>query len=267
MRNYLLLVLLGSCVLSGCGGGGSPSVSLSSPSVSFSTNGLTFGDEVVGTASQPLPVTLTNSGTATLTIASIAASANFAETNNCGSTLAVGANCTINVTLTPNTTGNVSGTVSFTDNAAGSPQMVSLSGTGTTGTTTDTLTGDCFGGGPANLCATVQDLTQCPVGQPATPTTVVGCLPPRSAVIDGSTSCRFTNNGLAFSGSCVVGASAPSGSCSVQGQECGAAQLPPCCTGFVCSAASDRAFCQPATGGSASKARSSWDQGFADRLR
>jgi len=105
-----------------------------SPGVSFSTNTLTFGNQVVGTTSQPMVVTLTNSGTATLTISGIAASANFAETNNCGSTVASAANCTINVTFTPATSGSLSGTVSVTDNATGSPQTVSLTGTGTTQT-------------------------------------------------------------------------------------------------------------------------------------
>ena len=263
MKRFLrvVLTLSGLCLLYGCGGG--------SPSVSLSTKSLTFGDELQGTASQPLPVTLTNSGTATLTIASIAASANFAQTNNCGSTLAAGANCTINVTLTPNTTGSVSGTVSFTDNAAGSPQTVSLSGTGST--PQYTLSGYCWGGieGEPNRCGIGQDLTDCPVGQIATPTTLSGfCLPPQSRVIDASTTCSFkTPNGLSGGGSCLENFSDTGGSCSVQGQECGAAELPPCCSGFVCAAASDRAFCQPATGGSASKARSSWDQGLANRLR
>ena len=267
MRNSLLLILLGCCALTGCGGGGSPNVSLSSPSISFSTNGLTFGDEVVGTASQPLVITLTNSGTAALTIASISAGANFAQTNTCGSTLAAGANCAINVTFVPTTTGSLSGTVSFSDSAAGSPQTVSVSGTGVTGTPQYTLTGDCFGAGPADMCRTGQDATQCPVGQAAiTPTTVAGCLPPQSAFVDASTACGFKVGREAFSGSCVAQATGESGSCSVQGQECGAAQLPPCCSGLVCAAASDRAFCQSA-GESASRTRSSWHQGLADRLR
>jgi len=103
-----------------------------SPGVSFSPTSLSFGNQVVGSSSQPLPVTLTNSGTATLTISSITVTANFTQTNNCGSSLAAAANCTINVTFSPATSGGLSGTVSVTDNATGSPQTVSLSGTGTT---------------------------------------------------------------------------------------------------------------------------------------
>ena len=42
-------------------------------------------------------------GTA-LTITSIAVSGDFAETNNCGSSVAAGGSCTINVTFTPTAT-------------------------------------------------------------------------------------------------------------------------------------------------------------------
>jgi Abnormal spindle-like microcephaly-assoc'd, ASPM-SPD-2-Hydin len=135
LQKYLIFILLGAWGLTGCGGGsagsGSTTSTAPSPSASFSTNTLSFGNEVVGTTSQPLSVTLTNSGTGSLTISGISANANFAETNNCGSTLASAANCTINVTFTPSASGTLSGTLSFTDNASGSPQTVSLSGTGT----------------------------------------------------------------------------------------------------------------------------------------
>jgi ASPM-SPD-2-Hydin domain-containing protein len=275
MKGFLWAVLSLSalCLVNGCGGGSTSGgfVAAGSPSVSFSTNNLTFGDEVVGTASQPLPITLANTGTATLIIASISASGNFAETNDCGSTLAAGANCVINVTLTPNITGSVSGTVSFTDNAGGSPQTVSVSGTGVTGTTVDTLTGYCFGKvtDVYRVCSGGQDFTECPLGQLAVDPEYddgFGCLGvPR--LVDTSASCGVKTTAGPVSGFCVAQVSAQTGSCSVQGQECGASQLPPCCSGFVCAAASDRAFCQPATGAPASKARSSWDQGLADRLR
>ena len=115
---------------------GSPqTVSLSgtgtSPTITLSPNSLTFGNQEVGTTSQSQPVTLTNGGTAALTISDIAASAGFTQTNNCGSSLSAGSSCTINVSFAPTAIGSTSGTVSVTDNAAGSPQTVSLSGTGT----------------------------------------------------------------------------------------------------------------------------------------
>jgi hypothetical protein len=54
----------------------------------------------------------------------------FAQTNNCGSVLAAAASCTINVTFTPTATGTRTGALWITDNAVGSPQAISLSGTG-----------------------------------------------------------------------------------------------------------------------------------------
>jgi len=85
-------------------------------------------------ASAPIPVTLTNTGGAPLSITSITISSgnpgDFAQTNNCGTTVAAGASCTINVTFTPTTTGSRISSVSVADNAVASPQTVSLSGTG-----------------------------------------------------------------------------------------------------------------------------------------
>jgi VCBS repeat protein/centrosomal CEP192-like protein/ASPM-SPD-2-Hydin domain-containing protein len=98
------------------------------------TTSLNFGNEPVGSSSAVQNVTLSNTGTATLTISSIAIagvnSTDYSETNTCGSSVAAGANCSISVTFKPTATGSRTASVSFTDNAAGSPQSVSLTGTG-----------------------------------------------------------------------------------------------------------------------------------------
>jgi len=260
VRNHLLLVLLGSCVLSGCGGGGASFVG--APNVNLSANSLSFGDEVEGSASETLLITLTNSGTAALTITSIAASANFAETNNCGSSLAAGADCAINVTLAPNTTGSLTGTVTITDNAAGSPQTVSLKGTAVT---PSTLTGECVGGvpGPGQGGCMILTTGGCSIGQPAVTPAVGDVCGNQPYILDTSTHCGLP--GTRIKGACV--ATSAVGSCSVQGQQCGAAGSSPCCSGFTCTAGTDGSSCQPATGGNDSRARSSWDRGLADRLQ
>src|SRR5574340_664813 len=54
----------------------------------------------------------------------------FAQSNSCGSSLATNASCTINVTFTPTASGARTASISVTDNASGSPQTVSLTGTG-----------------------------------------------------------------------------------------------------------------------------------------
>ncbi len=262
----IALVLLGGFALSSCGGGSS-----GSPSVSFSASSLTFGDEEEGSASEPLLITLTNTGTAALTITSIAASANFTETNTCGTTLAAGANCAINVTLAPNTTGSVKGTVTITDNAAGSPQTVSLSGTAVT---PSTLTGYCVGaysteGGQGGFTCHISLAGPggaCPVGQPAvTPAPAEVCSDENNYILDSATDCYVPYLPRNSHGNCQATSSAVS--CSVQGQQCGAAGSSPCCSGFTCTAGADGSFCQTAPGASARSTRSSWDRGLADRLR
>jgi hypothetical protein len=76
-------------------------------------------------------VTLTNTGTATLSGIGMAAGGGFAETNTCGSSLVAGAQCTISVTFAPAIVGPYSGTVAIDDNAGSGTQFVMLSGTGT----------------------------------------------------------------------------------------------------------------------------------------
>jgi hypothetical protein len=116
--------LIGSQAFSLTGVGGD-----SGPNATFSPTNLSFGNEDVNTTSAVQSITLSNYGTTTLSITSIAASTDFGQTNTCNSSLASGANCTINVTFTPSQTGSLTGTLSVADSAADSPQMVALSGT------------------------------------------------------------------------------------------------------------------------------------------
>jgi hypothetical protein len=106
------------------------------PAASITPAGpLAFGNQTVNTTSATQTLTLSNAGTAALSISSIAISganpADFAETNNCGSSLAAGASCAIQVSFTPASVASFSASVAITDNATGSPQSVSLTGTGT----------------------------------------------------------------------------------------------------------------------------------------
>ncbi len=130
----------GSLTLTDNASGSPQTVSLSgagtAPTVSLSTATVSFSNEPVGTTSAASAVTVTNSGTASLTFTSIAATGDFAvatsgTTCSTSAPVAAGSNCVINVTFTPTATGSRSGSLTLTDNASGSPQMVSLSGTGT----------------------------------------------------------------------------------------------------------------------------------------
>ena len=105
------------------------------PQAVLTPSSIVFGNETTGSTSAAQMIQLSNPGTATLNISSIAlAGANpsdFSLTNGCGTTLAAGANCVLNVSFTPGAAGNFSAIVTVADNAAGSPQTATLSGTGT----------------------------------------------------------------------------------------------------------------------------------------
>jgi hypothetical protein len=131
----LAAVLLVVSVWAACGGGGGgPPPPPPAPGVSLSPSSLTFSSQNLGTTSATQAVTLTNTGNATLSVTSIALtgadSGDFAQTNTCGSSVSAGANCQINVTFSPTAIGTRTGSVTITDNATGSPQTVSLTGTG-----------------------------------------------------------------------------------------------------------------------------------------
>jgi hypothetical protein len=128
------LLVAGILVACGGGGGGGSNPPPPAPVVSLSPASLTFGQENTGTTSTAQTVMLSNTGNASLSITSITIggtnSGDFAQTNTCGSSVSAGANCMISVTFTPSATGSRSASLAITDNASGSPQTVSLTGTG-----------------------------------------------------------------------------------------------------------------------------------------
>jgi FG-GAP-like repeat/Cep192 domain 4/HYDIN/CFA65/VesB-like, Ig-like domain/FG-GAP repeat len=101
------------------------------PAVSLSPTSLSFRTQLVGSRSAIQQVTLTNTGTAALSISSVAVSGDFLERNTCGASIGIGANCTISVAFQPKARGTRTGAVNITDNALNSPQTISLTGTGT----------------------------------------------------------------------------------------------------------------------------------------
>ena len=101
------------------------------PVATLSTTSLTFGAQLVNTRSTAQTATLTNTGTTTLTISSIAADGDFVQKNDCGSSVPAGASCPIKVAFKPSVKGVRTGTVTITDDAANSPQTIELRGIGT----------------------------------------------------------------------------------------------------------------------------------------
>ncbi len=109
--------------------------------MSLAPTSLKWGKIAVGTtAAGKKKVIATNTGSSTLSISNIATTGDFGlvavkqtkKVTPCanGTNLAPGATCEIKVSFTPTQTGVRTGSLNFTDNASGSPQSVSLTGTG-----------------------------------------------------------------------------------------------------------------------------------------
>jgi hypothetical protein len=91
---------------------------------------LYFGTQVLNSHTTQT-ATLTNSGTAALTISSVSTLGQYSQKNDCGSSLAANSQCHIQVTFTPKTTGEQLGSAIFNDDAGTSPQVIHLIGSGT----------------------------------------------------------------------------------------------------------------------------------------
>ena len=104
----------------------------SNPPVTLAPNGLYFGTLSIGTTSAPQSVTLTNLQSIPLNIASVTASGNYSESDNCASNspIPAGGTCTINITFSPASSGTLTGQVSVVDDAPGAVQVVNMTGGG-----------------------------------------------------------------------------------------------------------------------------------------
>jgi two-component sensor histidine kinase len=174
----------------------------------LSPNALSFGNGNIGTTSAAQSVTLSNPGSAALTISSIAITganaADFATTNTCGGSVAAAGSCSISVTFDATATGTRSATLTVTDNATGSPQQVTLSGTGV-GVPTATLSAASISFSTANIgtTSTSQSITVTNSG--------TGALSIASIVLGGTNSGDFSTTNtcgtsLAAGSNCAISA-------------------------------------------------------------
>lgn len=143
--------------------GASPIVNLSgaaiAPQMSESPRSLAFGSQLVGTTSAAQVITLSNPGTATLPITSISTTGDFAQTNNCGGSVAAGGSCGITVTFTPTERFTRSGTLVITSNAIPETDSLSLTGTGIIPLPTFTPNTVSFGTQRVNTTGFAQSVT------------------------------------------------------------------------------------------------------------
>ena len=105
--------------------------------VSFSPTSLSWGTVLIGQTSATKTVSLTNSTSAALKIASVGVGSDYKITSmSCPLsplTVTVGASCTISVAFHPLAQGLRSDMITVTDSDASSPQLVALSGSGVIG--------------------------------------------------------------------------------------------------------------------------------------
>jgi hypothetical protein len=103
---------------------------------------LAFGSAATGTTTPFQLLTVKNTGTAPLTGGAVTLGGGGSNqfvigTNTCsGASVATGSSCTVQVAFAPRATGSQAATLSIADNAATSPQVVSLTGSGTAPTGT-----------------------------------------------------------------------------------------------------------------------------------
>jgi hypothetical protein len=110
-------------------------ISPDGPSVVLTPQEIDFGNQPLQIATTPVTVTLTNEGSAALSISSISSSGDFRQTNTCGSSLAGGgATCTIQIIFTPTSVGLQTVQITINDNAglsgASATQGITVTGRG-----------------------------------------------------------------------------------------------------------------------------------------
>jgi hypothetical protein len=109
-------------------------VILNEATVALYLSSLSFPETVVGSKSKPLTLRLSNPGTTSLAVHSIAISGadpgDFTETNNCGKRVQVTKVCAVTVEFLPTARGKRSAVLTIKDNALRGTQSVPLTGTG-----------------------------------------------------------------------------------------------------------------------------------------
>jgi hypothetical protein len=109
-------------------------VLLNDPVVALFPSSLNFPETSIGSKSNSKTVQFKNPGTSSVALHSIRISgadpADFAETNDCGKTLAAGKSCTVSVDFQPTEKGKRSAVLTFSNNALRGAQTISLAGTG-----------------------------------------------------------------------------------------------------------------------------------------
>lgn len=170
-----------------------------------------FGALPTGTASPPVNILLTNGGDANLNVSGVtitgANNADFSQMNTClsNSPIAPGGNCGFAVTFTPSVVGTETAALQMADDGVGTPQTLTLAGTGASGEVTLSQTSLNFGN-------VAQGTTTAPSTSILT-NTGNATLSITNAKISGANATDFAFGG---SNTCIAGAAVlPDASCTI----------------------------------------------------
>lgn len=169
--------------------------------LTLSPTTMTFATQLVGTTSASQPATLTNVGSTAVGITSIAASTQYSQTNNCPTSLAPQANCTINVAFQPAAPGSQAGTLTVTNSAMG-PVTTTLSGTGTVMSFSPTSVS--FGNQTVGTSSSPQPVTVTNVGTAAVKITKISITGARVSSYSQTNNCPISPSTLAAGANCTV---------------------------------------------------------------
>jgi hypothetical protein len=102
------------------------------PAISLQPTALSFAAQAVATASAAQTITVTNTGSAALTVSQVVVTGDFHETDTCTTgSIAIGSSCIIDVSFLPTATGTRSGVLTVYGNVAGGQATVALTGVAT----------------------------------------------------------------------------------------------------------------------------------------
>ena len=167
------------------------------PGISLSNTTLNLGQWALGSTGSQVPDTITGAGGLDLSLTSFTVtgpnSGDVGVVNNCGTLPALvspEASCNIDLTLTPSVYGPESATLNINDNVTGSPQLVTLTGSGPNFTTSVSPTSLTVTAGSAGT-ATASLAPQAKFNQPIT----MSC-----SGLPASTTCAYNPNPVPMPG-------------------------------------------------------------------
>jgi streptogramin lyase len=151
-------------------------VTVAGPAFTLAPNPLAFGNQTLNVSTTALPISLNSTGSTAVSISSVrvtGTNANqFSETNNCGTSVAAGAACTINVIFRPTSAGSKTASIAVNGGTAAT-KTVSLTGTGVTSMFTVNPSTIAFASEQTNVASAAQLVTVTNSGTTALPITSI----------------------------------------------------------------------------------------------